>query len=82
MRIRPSETSAFFIFSLLKGGHPATSFEEYDRTEAIFDKLMNKGQESLSPEESRLFALLANLLADYEKSVLYAIEGVPAGGDA
>ena len=47
-----------------------TSRKEYDRTESIFNDLLNKGEERLSPEESRLLALLANLLEDYERRTL------------
>lgn len=39
---------------------------EYDRLEAIFADLLNKG-ENLAPEEDALFDLLADLLEDYEK---------------
>jgi len=46
------------------------SDEEYKRVEAIFDDLMNKGENGLSPEEDRLFDLLANLLEDYERRTL------------
>ncbi len=42
------------------------SDEEYKLVEEIFNDLMNKGEDSLSPEEERLFDLLANLLEDYE----------------
>ena len=44
--------------------------KEYDRTESIFNDLLDKGEERLSPEESRLLALLANLLEDYERRTL------------
>ena len=43
---------------------------EYDRIEDIFDKLISKGEENLSPEENRLFGLLANLLEEYESRTL------------
>lgn len=46
------------------------SDEEYERIEAIFNGLMNKGEDRLSPEELRLFELLANLLEDYESKML------------
>src|SRR4051794_34735502 len=42
-----------------------TDEEEYSRIEAIFNDLINKGEDNLSPEEARLFVLLANLLEDY-----------------
>ena len=47
-----------------------TNREEYDRTESIFNDLLNKGEDGLSPEESRLLGLLANLLEDYERRTL------------
>lgn len=50
--------------------------EEYSRTEAIFNGLMDKGEERLSHEESRLFALLANLLENYESRTLPPMGGV------
>ena len=57
---------------LLAGTLPGviTSRKEYDRTESIFNGLLTKGEERLSPEESRLLALLANLLEDYERRTL------------
>lgn len=39
---------------------------EYERIEEIFNKLISKGEEKLSPEETRLFGLLANLMEEYE----------------
>jgi HTH-type transcriptional regulator/antitoxin HigA len=48
--------------------------EDYNRTEAIFSRLMDKGEKRLSPEESKLFALLAKLLEDYEAQVLPPLE--------
>ena len=44
------------------------SDEEYERIENIFNELFNK--KSLSPEEDRLFALLADLLEDYGRKVI------------
>lgn len=44
--------------------------DEYAHTEQIFDRLISKGEEDLSPEEFRLFELLANLLEEYENRVL------------
>ena len=44
------------------------SDEEYERIENIFNELFNK--KSLSPEEDRLFALLADLLEDYGRKVV------------
>jgi len=43
---------------------------EYERVEKIFDSLISKGEGNLSPEESRLFGLLANLLEEYESRSL------------
>ncbi len=43
---------------------------EYERLEEIFDKLISKGEEKMSPEENRLFGLLANLLEEYEARTL------------
>ena len=43
------------------------SDEEYERIDKIFNELFNK--KSLSPEEDRLFALLADLLEDYGRKV-------------
>lgn len=48
--------------------------QEYIRVEAISAKLMDKGEKRLTPEESRLFALLANLLEDYETRALPKLE--------
>ena len=44
------------------------SDEEYDRIESIFNDLWNK--KKLSPEEERLFHLLADLLEDYGKKTV------------
>ncbi len=46
------------------------SEKEYERLEIIFNDLISKGEDNLSPEQTRLFALLANLLEDYEKRTL------------
>jgi len=43
---------------------------EYDRVETVFNNLIDKGAANLSPEESRLFCLLANLLEEYENRKL------------
>lgn len=43
---------------------------EYKRLEGIFNNLIDKGAEILSPEENRLFGLLANLLEEYETRTL------------
>ena len=45
--------------------------DEYDRIEEIFDNLFN---ENRSPEEDKLFRLLANLLEDYERRTLLPLE--------
>lgn len=44
-----------------------TNDAEYDRIESFFNKLIDKGEDKLSPEEYRLFELLAGLLESYEK---------------
>lgn len=49
------------------------SDEEYQRIEEIFDKLISK--ENLSPEENRLFLLLADLLENYDKDFM---DDIPA----
>ena len=48
---------------------------EYERIENVFNDLMDKGENDHSPEESRLFALLANLMEDYERRTLERISG-------
>ena len=53
--------------------------DEYRRIEAIFDRLIGKGEERLSPEETRLFELLANLLEDYESQTLVPVAQCIAG---
>jgi len=50
---------------------------EYDRIEEIFNTLVNKGEENLTTEETRLFGLLANLLEDYERRSLSTLGDVP-----
>jgi HTH-type transcriptional regulator/antitoxin HigA len=50
------------------------SDSEYERIEAIFNDLMDKGEDNLSPEQTRLFALLAKLMEDYERETLPALE--------
>ena len=44
--------------------------KEYDRLETIFDKLITRGEDNLSPEEFRLYELLGNLLEEYEARTL------------
>lgn len=46
---------------------------EYERIEGIFNNLISKGENKLSPEENRLFGLLANLLEEYESRSLEPI---------
>lgn len=46
---------------------------EYERIEEIFNRLISKGEDKLSPEENKLFGLLANLLEEYETRTLGAI---------
>ena len=46
---------------------------EYERIETIFNNLISKGEEKLSPEETRLFTLLADLMEDYERRTLEPI---------
>lgn len=41
---------------------------EYNRIESIFENLLNK--ENRSPEEDKLFDLMANLLEEYERRTL------------
>ncbi len=45
---------------------------EYNRTEEIFNNLIDKRERA--PEEERLFNLLANLLEDYERRTLPTLE--------
>ena len=46
------------------------SDKEYARVESVFNTLISKGEAHLSPEETRLFGLLANLLEEYESRTL------------
>lgn len=46
---------------------------EYERIEKIFDHLISKSEDKLTPEEKRLFELLANLLEEYEARTLEPI---------
>lgn len=59
--------------SLLSTTLPAVidSKKEYDRVESIFEGLFDKDR---SPEEDRLFDLLANLLEDYERRELPTVK--------
>lgn len=45
---------------------------EYNRVESVFNDLI--GKENRSPEEEKLFDLLANLLEDYERRTLPELE--------
>lgn len=40
--------------------------EENERALAIVERLMDKGEDNLSPEEDRLFRLLVRLIEDFE----------------
>ncbi len=46
------------------------SEDEYNRLEEVFNRLISKGEDRLSPEETRLLALLATLLESYESTRL------------
>ncbi len=46
---------------------------EYARLEEVFNRLLSNGEDRLSPEESRLLALLATLLESYESKRLSAL---------
>lgn len=46
---------------------------EYGRLEEVYDGLLSKGEDRLSPEESRLLALLATLLEGFESTRLSAL---------
>ena len=48
------------------------SAAEYNRVESIFENLLDK--ENRSPEEDKLFDLLANLLEEYERRTLSPLE--------
>jgi HTH-type transcriptional regulator/antitoxin HigA len=48
------------------------SAAEYNRVESIFENLLDK--ENRSPEEDKLFDLLANLLEEYERRTLPPLE--------
>lgn len=43
--------------------------DEHERVLGIVEKLMSKGEESLSPEEEKLLDLLANLIEEYESRI-------------
>jgi HTH-type transcriptional regulator / antitoxin HigA len=47
---------------------------EYARMEAVFNAFMDKGEDNLSPDERKLFALIAKLLEDYERETLPPLE--------
>ena len=53
-----------------------TNDKEYARLEGIFNDLIDKGEDNLSPEESRLFVLLAGLLENYEARTLPPLKGI------
>lgn len=48
--------------------------DEYRRIESIFNALISKGEDELSPEEGRLFELLANLLEEFERRTLPVLD--------
>lgn len=76
MTIKATTFNTEIYAGLLAKTVPAviTSPEEYDRLEDVFKSLMDKGEDNLSPEEDRLFDLLANLLEDYERRTLPPLE--------
>jgi len=43
---------------------------EYDRLESIFARLIDKGESKHSPEEAKVFALVAKLLEEFENTTL------------
>ncbi|MDQ3375178.1 MAG: helix-turn-helix domain-containing protein [Acidobacteriota bacterium] len=51
--------------------------EENDRYLAIVEKMIDKGAEKFSPEEDKLFDLLAILIEEFEKKA-YPMPSVPA----
>lgn len=71
-RLRASAFSAKKYGQLLAETVPVVvaNNKEYDRLEVIFDKLITKGEDNLSPEEFRLYELLGNLLEEYEARTL------------
>lgn len=50
--------------------------EEYKRIEVIFNTLISKSEDKLSPEEDRLTDLLADLMESYEQRTLPPLEAV------
>jgi len=48
--------------------------EEYKRIEVIFNTLISKPEDKLSPEEDRLIDLLADLMESYEQRTLSPLE--------
>lgn len=68
MTYNPKKYSALLIDAL-----PGVidSLDEYNRIEKIFNNLF---KENRSPEEDKLFNLLANLLEDYERRALPPLE--------
>jgi HTH-type transcriptional regulator / antitoxin HigA len=57
-----------------------TDSEEYDRLETVANKLLNKGENKISPEEDQLLGLLTNLLEEYEARTLPPLEDIPPAG--
>src|SRR5438874_823520 len=53
-----------------------TDDSEYQRLEAAANKLLNKGEDHLSPDEDQLLALVTNLLEEYESRTLPPLKHV------
>lgn len=51
--------------------------EENERMLAAVERLMRKGEETLTPEESRLFKLMAWLVEDFERRAYPVPEAAP-----
>jgi HTH-type transcriptional regulator / antitoxin HigA len=47
-----------------------TDDQEYARLEEVANRLLNKGEDNLAPEEDQLLGLLTNLLEEYEARTL------------
>lgn len=43
---------------------------EYERMEAVLNEYMDKGEDNLSPDEFKIFTLVAKLMEDYERETL------------
>ena len=55
---------------------------EFDRLAESFNRLITRGENNLSPEEFRLYELLADLLEDFEKRTLPELEPALTGAAA